>query len=241
MDFLVSGINFIAIRYAFKPADDDHRFGHSRAQDLASLAQATFIVYLSIIISIEAISKFIHPAPIHAGQGGVIVICIALFLTLLLVVFQKYVYKKTKSNLVYADSAHYITDILSNISVIIVLVISSHYDVPWLDPLLGLALAAYVLKSGITVGMQAFHNLMDKEAGDVSREEITAIITSHPKVIKITDLKTRSSGHKTFIQFDFAMDGTATLNEAHVVAHELEAKLLEKFPDAEVFIHQEPA
>ena len=241
MDFLVSGINLIAVRYAFKPADDDHRFGHSRAQDLAALAQATFIAYLSVIISIEAIRKFIHPVPIESSTEGVVVICIALFLTLILVAYQTYVYKKTKSNLVHADAAHYITDVLSNISVIIVLLVSSRYNITWLDPILGLLLAIYVLKSGIKVGLQAFNNLMDKELDNTFREEIMAIITNHPKVKSITELKTRSSGHKTFIQFDFTMDGTATLNEAHDVAHELEAKLLEKYPDAEVFIHQEPA
>ena len=240
MDFVVSGINFFAARYSFKPADNDHRFGHSRAQDLAALAQASFIAYLSVVITIEAIKKFIHPMPIEDSMEGLIVIIIALVLTILLLAYQRYVYNKTKSTMVHADAAHYLTDVLSNISVIIVLLVSQRFDVPWLDPTLGLVLAGYVLWSGVKVGKTAFNNLMDKEIEE-NRDEIMAIINSHNKVVAISELKTRRSGNKLFIQFDFTMDGGATLNEAHEVAHELEALLHKNFPEAEIFIHQEPA
>lgn len=241
MDVLVALINFVAVRYSFKPADSDHRFGHAKAQDLAALAQAVFIAALSVGISIQAVSKFIHPSQIESGWIGIAVMIISLVLTAALITFQHYVVRKTKSNIIHADATHYLTDLLSNLSIIIVLFISTYYSVEWLDPTLGIILALYILKSAYDIGKQAFDNLMDKEFALTERDSIMAIILNHPKVKSINELKTRHGGHKSFIQFDFTMDGNATLNEAHQVAHEIEAALLQKYPDAEIFIHQEPA
>ena len=239
-DFLISAMNFFAIRYALKPADDDHRFGHGKAEDLAALAQGIFITALSIFVIIEAIEHIINPKVIKYSTLSIIVMCISLALTVTLVAFQKYVHKKTGSNLVHADSIHYMGDILSNIAIIAGLAIASMYSIKYLDPILGILVAFYLIHGAWKVGKSAFDNLMDREIEDEKVEKIREIITSHTDVTKLTSLRTRYSGTTPVIQFDFTMNGNATLTKAHDVAHEIEMCIHGEFPDALIFIHQEP-
>src|SRR5690606_18419518 len=107
-------------------------------------------------------------------------------------------------------------------------------------PVLGFLIALYLIHGAWEVGKSAFDNLMDKEMENEKKETIAKIIKSHPKVIRLSSLRTRYSGTQPVIQFDFTMDGSVTLNEAHDVAHEIEKCLLGEFPDALIFMHQEP-
>lgn len=239
-DFMISAMNFVAIRYALKPADDDHKFGHGKAEDLAALAQGIFITALSVFVIIEAVEHIINPKIIAYSTLSIVVMIISLALTIGLVLFQKYVHRKTGSNLVHADALHYLGDILSNIAIIASLALASIYSVKYLDPILGILIAVYLIYSAWHVGASAFDNLMDKEIETENVEKIKNIITSHPKVTSLTSLLTRYSGSQPIIQFDFTMDGSATLAEAHDVAHEIEMCLLGEFPDALIFMHQEP-
>ncbi|PIR31867.1 MAG: divalent metal cation transporter FieF [Alphaproteobacteria bacterium CG11_big_fil_rev_8_21_14_0_20_44_7] len=240
LDLLISGINFIAIRYALKPADEDHKFGHGKAEDIAAIFQAAFIAGLSILIAIEAISRFAKPQMVAHTDVGIIIMTISLFFTITLVSFQIYVFKKTKSNLVEADSVHYISDVMTNIAIIASLFITSHFQFIYFDTIVGLLIAAYIFREGLKIGKSAFDKLMDKELDEETIEKIREIITAHPEVIKLSNLKTRYAGATPFIQFEFTMDGRKTLKKSHGIAHEIEDSLLAEFPDAEIFIHQEP-
>lgn len=241
LDFAISGLNFIAIRYALKPPDEDHRYGHGKAEDIAALLQSGVIVAFALMVVVEAIKHIIDPHVVEATTLGIVIMSISLITTIALVGFQKYVYKKTDSNLVHADSIHYVGDILSNIAIIISLIFSVKYGWMYLDPLLGFGIAAYILWGGWNVGRKAFDHLMDKEFNDELRSEIMEIITKHDEVIKVTNLRTRKSGTKPLIQFEFTMDGSKTLRESHDIAHKIEDSLVERFPEADIFIHQEPA
>jgi ferrous-iron efflux pump FieF len=240
MDLIVSVINFAAIRYSMKPADDDHAFGHGKAQDLAALAEALFITLLAFIIGIEAVGRFMNPEKMEMGTVGMLVMGISIVMTVALVSLQSYTYRRTKNDLIKADATHYLTDILTNIAVFISVYATSRLDIEILDPIIGGLIAIYIFRSAVQVGKTAFDNLMDKEFDTVQRARIMTIASSHPQVIRIKGLKTRSGGQNSFIQFEFTMNGEATLNEAHKVAHEIETCLLGEFPEAEIFIHQEP-
>lgn len=241
MDLLISFVNFVVIRYSLKPADHDHKFGHGRIEDLAALAQAVFIIAIAITIGLEAIDRIVTPVEIKYSNIGIGVMILSLVTTSFLVIFQKHVYKKTNSNVIKADSVHYITDILSNSAIIAALIVGSFYHIPYLDPIMAIIIALYIMHEAWEVGIGAFNNLMDKEFDDDLIAQIEAIIKSHPKVISYSDLRTRRAGRKEFIQFDFKTDGNITLNEAHEIAHEIEDNLVKAFPNAEFKIHQEPA
>ena len=128
------------------------------------------------------------------------VISIAMVLTLLLISYQKYVVQKTGSTAIAADRIHYQSDILINGVVIVSLLCSKFFHLDAIDPVFGILIGLYILWMAWHITLTAFNVLMDRELDDEEREKILAIIKSHPEVIDVRDLRTRSSGLQQFFQ-----------------------------------------
>ncbi|MFT5133334.1 MAG: ferrous-iron efflux pump FieF [Gammaproteobacteria bacterium] len=240
LDSLASILNFVAVRHALEPADEEHRFGHGKAEPLAGLGQAAFIMGSSLFLIFEAINRFVNPQQIEHGSVGVVVMLISLVVTIVLVLYQGHVVKQTGSIAIKADSIHYLSDITLNIGVIIALLISSYTDWVMADPIAALLIAIYIIYSAWKIVKQSLDQLMDRELSDEDREKIKAIATAHPAVSSLHELRTRASGKDIFIQTHLDMDGEISLNEAHKIADEVEEKLQAAFPNADVIIHQDP-
>ncbi len=240
LDVIVSAINFMAVRYAMQPPDKEHRFGHGKAEDLAAFAQASFIVVSGILVGIQAVKRFVFPEEAAHTLLGIGVMLFSTVVTLLLVAFQRYVIARTKSPVIEADSLHYMNDILMNGVVIFSLVSAPWLDLPWIDAFFAFLIAFYIIFGAWDIGVSAFHDLMDREFKEESRQRIKELIARHPAVKGWHRLKTRSSGGKPFIQFDLELDGSITLREAHNIADEIEQWIIHEFPEAEVLIHQDP-
>ena len=239
-DVLMSLINFFAIRYALKPADDDHRFGHNSIEDIAGFAQFAFIAGSMLFIIIQSIGRLIEPAPVTAPETGIGIMVFSIILTSLLLVYQRVVYKKTGSLIVHADALHYLGDVLMNISIIVSLFVVGQLGWMWIDPVLAIVIALYVLWHAWEIGSRSFSHLMDEEMPDEDKEKIVAIIDKIEGILGFHELKTRYSGTKAFIQMHADIDDRLSFTAAHEIADNLEQALLEAFPDAEVIIHQDP-
>ncbi len=240
LDVITSLINLFAVHYALQPADDDHRFGHGKAEDIAAFAQSAFIAGSGLFIVIEAIGRSINPQELHNESVGIYVMVISTLLTIGLVSFQKYVIAKTNSSVIKADFLHYITDIAVNMMVIISLLASIYMDLGVADTIISFIIAAYIFRGAWSVGRGAFDNLMDKEMPDSDRKMIMECILSNKNVRGLHDLRTRVSGMRKFIQFHVELDGTMTLKSANSIADDLENSLEKLFPHAEVIVHQDP-
>ena len=240
LDAAASLINLLAVHHALQPADRDHRFGHGKAEPLASLAQGAFIFGSAVFLLIEAGERFAHPKALVNPEIGYGVMVFSIVLTVTLVIFQRYVVHRSGSLAIRADSLHYQTDVLINGSVILSLFLTS--EMRWLaaDPLFAAGIAAYIIRTAWKIGLDAFNILMDRELPDEDRNQITEIALAHEGVRGLHDLRTRSSGTHVFIQMHLEMDGEITLNEAHVIADAVELDLLRVFPNAEVIVHEDP-
>ena len=240
LDSLASILNFIAVRHALEPADEEHRFGHGKAEPLAGLGQAAFIMGSSIFLIFEAINRFVNPQQIQHSNIGVGVMLISLFVTILLVIYQRHVVKETGSLAIQADSIHYFSDIALNISVILALLISAYTGWTLADPIAALLIAVYIIYSAWKIVKQSLDQLMDRELSDEDREKIKSIAIGHPGVSSLHELRTRASGKDIFIQTHLDMNGEISLNEAHRIGDEVEAELQAAFPNADILIHQDP-
>ena len=240
LDALASIINLLAVRQALMPADREHRFGHGKAEPLAALGQATFISGSALFLVFEASHRLFTPAPVSHTGFGIGVMVFAIVATFILTRFQAYVVRKTGSIAIQADALHYFGDLLVNGSVILALLLVSQMGWIWADPIIGLGIAAYILVNAWRIARGAYDMLMDRELPDDDRQRIKDIVQSHPAVIGSHDLRTRASGRDTFIQIHLELDGEMTLLRSHEIADEVEARLLEIFPGAEVIIHQDP-
>lgn len=240
LDAAASLVNLLAVRHALQPADREHRFGHGKAEALAGLAQSAFITGSALFLLIEAGDRLVNPKMVLQPQVGYIVMGISIVLTVALVLFQRYVVKRSGSLAISADSLHYQSDILINASVILSLYLVSQFDLPLVDPIFAVAIAAYIVYTAWQIGTEAFQVLMDRELPDEERLKIQAIVLKQPGVLGMHDLRTRSSGTQVFIQLHLELDGNMRLHEAHKIADRVELKVADAFPNAEVIVHQDP-
>ena len=240
MDLSLSVMNFFAIRHAQTPADEEHRFGHGKAEALAALVQAAMLLSAALFLLYEALQAIIAPQPIAASDIGIGVMVVSIILTLALVVVQRRVAKATQSVAISADSAHYTGDIVINLGVILALVLAGNFDLPYADPILGMVVALILINSSRQVFVNAADQLMDREFDDADRDEIKRLILSHPQVRGLHDLRTRRAGLTSFIQCHIELDGAMSLTMAHQISDAVEALVLAKFPQSEVLLHQDP-
>ncbi|MCH7888407.1 MAG: cation diffusion facilitator family transporter [Proteobacteria bacterium] len=240
MDVMASLVNLFAVHHALQPPDAEHRFGHGKAESLAGLGQAAFIAVSAIFIMFEAARRMVTPRPVDHADVGIAVMVFSIVLTIALVVFQRYVVRRTDSIAVGADALHYETDVLINASVIVSLVLSTWLGWHRADPLFGLAIAVYLLRGAWRIARRALDVLMDHEFANEDRDRIRDIVLAHPRVKGMHDLRTRSSGVQPFIQLHLELDGDMPLRAAHEIADEVEARIKERYPGAEILIHQDP-
>ena len=240
LDAFASIINMIAVYHALKPADAEHRFGHGKAESLAALGQAIFIGGSSLWLLHEARNRFLTHEPIESTEVGLIIIAIAIIITLILVSYQRYVVKKTKSPAIAADMLHYQSDLLINAAVIVSLFCAEFFHIEVIDPIFGLLIGIYILWTAWHITMGAFNVLMDRELDDEERVKILAIIHAHPEVLAIRDLRTRSSGLHQFFQLYLAMKPDLSLREADRIANEVEKEVTKAYPKSQVMIRLVP-
>lgn len=240
LDVLASSVTLYAIRKAQEPADREHRFGHGKAEPLAALAQSAFIGGSAVLLLFEAGHRFIHPRAVERPELGISVMVFTIVVTLALVAFQTWVARRSGSIAINADALHYKGDVMLNIAVIAALFLGGWLDWGYADPIFGVLIAIYILLNAWAIVREALDMLMDRELPDEERQKIHAITGAHPETYRAHELKTRRSGQMTFIQLHLEMDPTISLLRAHQIADEVESRILEAFPGAEVIIHQDP-
>ena len=240
VDSLASLINLIAIYHAVKPADHEHRFGHGKIEALAALGQSIFIFASACYILKEAITRFLHPEPMEQTNLVLMATLLSIVLTVVLLVVQKYTIRKTRSIAIEADYAHYQSDLLINVGILVVVWCSQYFHSSFLDPIFGGFIALYISFSAYKVLKRSLEILMDRELSETDRQKIVDVITKHPKVSGYHLLRTRSSGTGEFIQCHLEMSGDITLSEAHDISHEVEHSIREAFPKADIILHQDP-
>jgi ferrous-iron efflux pump FieF len=239
MDVAASLINLFAVRYSLMPADKEHRFGHGKAESLAGLAQATFIAGSAAFLILHAIDRLMYPHPLEDIAVGIGVMIFAVISTLVLLLVQRHVIKKTGSTAIRADSLHYVTDLFTNLSIIAALALA-YFGWSGLDPIFAIGIALYILYSAWEIGHEAFQLLLDRELPDDIRNQIKQIAISHAGVRGIHDMRTRKSGQTEFIQLHLELDDHLPLVQSHKIADEVEMAIQQAFPMADIIIHQDP-
>lgn len=239
MDVAASLVNFFALRYALRPPDEDHRFGHGKAESLAGLGQAAFIAGSALFLLLNAADRFISPRQIEQTAVGVGVMIVGIALTSGLLLFQRYVVLRTGSLAVRADALHYRTDLLANLATLIVLIAASAgYSL--LDPILASIIALYVLYSAWQIGFGAMHTLMDREMDPRVHQQIERLALDTAGVLGVHDVRTRQAGRRVMVQLHLDMDKDWTLDQAHSVTKQVEHKIRALFDEADIIIHQDP-
>jgi ferrous-iron efflux pump FieF len=161
--------------------------------------------------------------------------------TLVLVLYQRHVIRRTGSFAVRADSLHYVGDLFVNVSVIVALLLAVWWGWNAADPLFAIGIAAYIMFTAWRIFRSALDMLMDRELPDEMRAKIREIALANPRVKSVHELRTRAAGQSIFVQMHLVMDPELTLRVAHEAADAVEVAIMTAFPGAEVIVHEDPA
>lgn len=240
MDMLASIATLVAVTIANRPADRSFRFGYGKLEAVAALSQSILILISVLFLIFEAIQQlFSNSHHVAYSITGIIVMGVSIALTLALNAFQQYVIRQTNSIAVKADALHYKTDIAVNAAVLISLYLSQYYAN--IDSISCLGVSIYILWATKEILSDSLSILLDKEINDSERNEIINIIMNHPNVLGLHNFRTRTSGHRIFVEVHIEMNPELTLVAAHDIAHDVKNSVESKFPNADVIIHQDPA
>ncbi|MCM8558487.1 cation diffusion facilitator family transporter [Sphingomicrobium sediminis] len=240
LDLIASLVTFFGVRYAAMPADEEHRFGHGKAEAIAALFQVILISVSAIGIAWRGIERFGSGTRTQELELGVGVSAVAIVVTLGLLAYQRFVIRKTGSVAIQTDHVHYQSDLLLNLAVIAALALDQLGNFALADPILGLAIAAWLLWGAWRGAGHALNQLMDREWDEDKRQRFVDMINAHPELHGIHELRTRTSGGHDFAQFHIWLDPDMTISQAHVVMDEIEATIHKEFPAVDILIHPDP-
>lgn len=241
LDLMVSLAALAAIAYAARPPDEDHAYGHTSAEDLAALGQSVFVVVAGVALSYAALARLFggEPVVLASEREGIAVMVLSIVLTLGLVAFQRRVAARTGNKVVAADSLHYLGDLGPNVGAIVALIAASQFGLGFIDGIVALGAAAFMIVGGLRIGKGAFDALMDRRAPVDLIDGVVAIVRADPHVRGFHDLKTRMAGSRVFVTLHIELDGEQTLHQAHDVGAALRRRIIEAYPQADVMIHKD--
>ena len=240
LDLIASIATLTGVWIASMPADEDHRFGHGKAEALAAIFQVMLIAVSAFGIAARALSQLAGGTQTAAAGEGIAVSTVAIVLTFALLGWQRYVMNRTRSLAIQTDHLHYKSDLLLNLAVIAALVLDQYAGFDMADPLFGLAIAAWLGWGAFTAAREAVDDLMDREWPEEKRLAFVEAAALHPELSNLHDLRTRASGNRDFVQFHVDLPGSMTVEEAHDIIERVERDLCQRFPNMELLIHIDP-
>jgi ferrous-iron efflux pump FieF len=242
MDIFASTINLIAVRAAARPADEDHAYGHGKAESLAGLFQALVIAASGAFLIWEAIRRLIAPHQTSSEWLGIVTMLIAILASIFLVRRLRRVARETESLALRSDAIHYASDIFTNAGALLALLIIVLTGWQVADPLISILIAVYILYSAVSVGRESMDVLMDRRLPADVDERIAEIVGrfSGHGVLGFHDLRTRRSGSQKFIDLHLEVERDQPLHEAHDVTVQVLRAIEREIPRSRVHIHTDP-
>ena len=247
-DAMESGVNLLAACVAFwalsvaaKPADEDHPFGHSKAEYFSSGLESAFILVAAGSIAIAAWSRLFDPQPIEKIEWGVMLAFLATALNGVVAWILLKAGRRLRSITLRADAHHLFTDVWTSVGVIIGIILVKFTGWLILDPIIALLVAANIIWTGVNLFRETVSGLMDQA---IPKQDL-AIITNlfepyEAQKIRFHSLKTRISGTQRFISFHVLVPGQWTVSQGHDICENLEQAIAQSLPGARVSTHLEP-
>lgn len=234
-------IAYFVIRYAQKPADDDHQFGHHKAEYISAVVEGVLIVVAALLIVKEAWGGLFEPRLPEAPVLGLVINAFAGGLNAVWATILIRVGRKHASPALTADGHHIMSDVVTSIGVLIGLVLAIVTGYAILDPLLAILVAINILIQGSKVILHSLSGLMDKAVEPEEDEAIKKAIAEHSAgVLNVHDLKTRRAGSAAFIDFHVVVPASMSVGAAHEICDRLEDAIRGVIPGATLAIHVEP-
>jgi len=243
LDLFASTLNFIAVRAASRPADEDHAYGHGKAESLTSLFQSIVIGTSGIFIVWEAVHRIRERHETHFEAVGIVSMMVAIAASAWLVRKLRRVAKETESPALGSDAVHYVTDIYINGGVLIALLLTAFTGWSVADPLISLVIALYIIKSAFGLAHESINVLMDRRLPVEVDAKVAEIVARYQNegIKGFHDLRTRRSGSQKFVDLHLEVDRNKPFEEAHDLTVKVLRTMEAEIPRCKVHIHTDPA
>jgi cation diffusion facilitator family transporter len=242
IDLIASIVAFISIRKAGEPADEGHRYGHEKIENLAAAIEGILILVGSAAIVFEAIRRLIKGGHINTVGFGIAIVGFSIVVTVAVSAVLARNARLTASPALEADAAHLRTDALTSGGVLIALVLVKATGAQWIDPVVALIGAIAIMFTGVRLLTRSSQVLVDQA---LPTEEVAAIRSAieafGPRgVVGHHELRTRRAGARRYVDLHVQFRSGTSLEDAHRTAHELQDLIASRLDRADVLIHLEP-
>ena len=234
-------VALIAIRVSVRPPDDDHAYGHEKAEYLSAGAEGALILAAAVGIAWVAVGRLLDPQPLSDVGVGVAISAVAAGLNLIVATLLMRVGREQRSITLEADGRHLMTDVWTSIGVIVGVIAVLLTGWERLDPIIALLVAINIVRTGIQLLGRSAGGLMDHALGPAEQAEIQAVLDAHREDgVEFHALRTRQAGRRAFVSLHLLVPGAWTVQQGHDLAERVERDLRERLPYATVFTHVEP-
>ncbi len=241
VDAGASFVTLVGVRYAQKPPDSQHRFGHGKGEAVAAFTQATFLAGAAFVLAFQSVERLAFPVALDSLGVGVVLISASLVVACALVALQSWVVNQTGSTAIAADRAHYLTDIALNAAVLLAFGVTQVTGWTRADPAFALAISGYMLWNAYHIARVALEQLLDQELPREDRRRIKEAVRACAGVRDIHDLRTRYSGDRTFVEYHLEVDPALTVDVGHAIGDTTELAVQKLLPGTvEATAHVEP-
>ena len=239
-DVFSSLMTFIGSKLASVKKDEDHNFGHEKAEYIFSMFISIAIFVISGKLMYDSIFSFINNKKIIFSYNLIVVSIITIIVKLVLYLYTKYLYRKEESILLKSNNIDHRNDMILTTSVLISIIFSK-FNIYFVDSLVGIFISVWFLISGIKIFKESYDVLMDVAIDSCIKDKIIKLILEDDNIEKVEDIHSLSIGYKYIVVLTIYVDGNLTTNESHFIANNIELKIKDKFNDIEnVFIHIHP-
>jgi cation diffusion facilitator family transporter len=242
IDLVASLVAYVSVRMSGEPADESHRYGHDKFENLAALFEALLILVGSVAIGFESIRRLIVGGTTSTLWLGIVVVGASALVNLVVSTVIARNGRRTGSPALAGDAAHLRTDAISSFGVMIALILVAATGSQWIDPVAALVVASGIVTTGLQLMTRAGQALVDQALPPEQTAAITAAIEgfSEHGVIGFHELRTRSAGSRRYVDVHIQFKDGTSLEAAHRIAHELQDTITAVLGDADVLIHLEP-
>lgn len=234
-------VALIVIRWAGQPADEDHAYGHEKADYLSAGAEGAMIIVAALVIGIAAVERLINPVALESIGIGLAVTVLATVINL--VVARMLISSGTResSMTLLADGKHLQTDVITSVGVIIGVALVAITGIERLDPIIALIVAVNIVVTGAVLVRGALSGLLDHALEPDEIERVEAVLDEYRMTgLSFHALRTRRAAHRAFVSLHVLVPGEWSVQQGHDVAEKIEADLRKLFETATVFTHLEP-
>ena len=241
LDLMAAVATFIGVRISGRPADEQHPFGHGKAENISSIVVAGLIFAAAGIIVYTAVRRLIVEAPLELIGIGIYVTAAAVVINILISRYLLRVSRDTDSLALEAQARHLFSDVLSSVAVLVGLIVVRLTGLNILDPIIALLVALFILKVGYDTLRRSFGGLVDVRLPEAEEVEIKSCITEHySELVSFHKLRTRKAGSQRYIDLHLVMPKNASVDEAHRMCDHLEQDIENRLHHTSITIHVEP-